>query len=134
MEVMPLAQIPGAESAISEASKAGWVSVVLCIIILGTLALMGFLFKWFVRNIDKRHAESFERENGMRVELAEVQRFIRETMAGVIRENTNSNTSLSEHISSIRDVSRVLAERTLKFDTIEAQLIQIRALIDVRKQ
>jgi hypothetical protein len=116
MEVMffILAQVPGSEMALELASKRGYETYILCIVLLACIGLVGMLFRWFIASFDNRAKESVareesrvkegvDRENRLAERINALETFVQDTLmvqvqatTSALHENMVASTALAE--------------------------------------
>jgi hypothetical protein len=91
----------GVKDAIDNANTRGWEAVVLVFVMFGLLCVMAFIFKWFVKSIDKRQEENIKREERMAVRLSQLETFVQTTLVQLVNDASAMTAKVLDAVSQL---------------------------------
>ena len=107
--------MPGTDEALKAAGQRGYEAILMAIVLIACISLVGLLIRWFVNSMDKRLAESADREKRLADRVTELEKFIEQTLVKMI-ENVSvlmqKNTEASSRLADMLDTKPCLLERS----------------------
>ena len=102
--------------AVNDASARGWEAIILVMVMLGLIALTGFIVRWLIRSMDKRMEEAKDREDRMAKRLNDLENFVQTTLLRVINETSAMTANV---LDAVRSLTSALNIRPCLFTTEE---------------
>ena len=88
-------------NAVDKASARGWEAIILVMVMLGLIALTGFIVRWLIRSMDKRMEEAKDREDRMAKRLNDLENFVQTTLLRVINETSSMTANVLDAVRSL---------------------------------
>ena len=88
-------------NAVDKASARGWEAIILVMVMLGLIALTGFIVRWLIRSMDKRMEEAKDREDRMAKRLNDLENFVQTTLLRVINETSAMTANVLDAVRSL---------------------------------
>jgi hypothetical protein len=124
---------PGSDKALEMASQRGYETYILCIVLLGCIALVGMLFRWFINSFDKRSSESVareearvkegvERENRLAARIDTLENFVHATLMDQVAASTRAlheNTAATSALAAALERKPCLMEHDAQIELVK---------------
>lgn len=104
--------------AVIDASARGWEAIILVMVMLGLIALTGFIVRWLIKSMDKRMEEAKDREERMAKRLNDLENFVQTTLLKVINETSSMTANV---LDAVRSLTSALNIRPCLFTSEEIE-------------
>ena len=94
-------------NAVDKASARGWEAIILVMVMLGLIALTGFIVRWLIHSMDKRMEEAKDREDRMAKRLNDLENFVQTTLLKVINETSAITANVLDAVRSLTSALNV---------------------------
>lgn len=128
--MMLLAQVPGADEVIKQASEVSWLAGLMAIVVISCITGFSFILRWIIKrqeSVDKQAAEREARlakrvddlENTVNGKLFDTIQRISEVMGQMLEAATGMIRSSESMVSTMTKFSTMLENRPCLFDEVK---------------